>query len=66
MRLVRADSFTSLISDLVMYLDHQDPGLRGAVARLVFRVLRGASLESRGLRQRPHRATGPADQPGGG
>ena len=43
------DSFTSvLISDLVLYLDHQDPGLRGAAVRLVFRVLRGASVESGG------------------
>ena len=43
------DRFTDvLISDLVLYLDHQDPGLRGATARLVFRLLRGASLESGG------------------
>ena len=29
------------VSDLVAFLEHEDPGLRGAAARLVFRVLRG-------------------------
>ena len=47
------DSFTSVqISDLLLYLDHQDPALRGATARLVFRVLRGASVESGGRLRR--------------
>ena len=47
------DSFTSVqISDLLLYLDHQDPALRGATARLVFRVLRGVSVESGGRLRR--------------
>ena len=40
------------ISDLLLYLDHQDPALRGAAARLVFRVLRGACVESGGRLRR--------------
>ena len=37
-----------VFSDLVLFLDHEDPGLRGATGRLVARVLRGACLESGG------------------
>jgi len=45
----RQENLTSVVvSDLVLYLDHEDPGLRGSAARLVFRVLRGACLESGG------------------
>jgi len=45
----RQELLTSVeMADLVLYLEHDDPGLRGAAARLVFRVLRGACLESGG------------------
>ena len=45
----REDTLTSVdMSDLLLYLDHQDPGLRGAVARWVCQVIRGAGLESGG------------------
>ena len=37
-----------VFSDLVLFLGNEDPGLRGAAARLVGRVLRGACLESGG------------------
>ena len=40
------------VSDLVAFLEHEDPGLRGAAAKLVFRVLRGACLESGGKPER--------------
>ena len=43
------DSLTNVdMSDLLRYLDHQDPGLRGAVARWVCQVIRGAGLERGG------------------
>ena len=43
------DSLTSVtMADLLLYLDHQDPGLRGGVARWAWRVVRGAGLESGG------------------
>ncbi len=33
------DEFTGvLVSDLVLYLDHEDPGLRGQAAKLVCKV----------------------------
>jgi hypothetical protein len=44
------DEFTGvLVSDLVLYFDHEDPGLRGQAAKLVckvgiFLLLSGASL----------------------
>ena len=45
----REDTLTNVdMSDLLLYLDHQDPGLRGAVARWVCQVIRGAGLESGG------------------
>jgi len=45
----RQELLTSVeVADLVLYLEHEDPGLRGAAARLVFWVLRGACLESGG------------------
>ena len=43
------DTLTSVdMSDLLLYLDHQDPGLRGGVARWACQVIRGAGLESGG------------------
>ena len=43
------DTLTAVdMSDLVLYLEHSDPGLRGGVARLICKVLRGATIESGG------------------
>jgi len=43
------DEFTRItIADLTMYLDHEDPGIRGSASCLLSKVLRGACLESGG------------------
>jgi len=45
----QVEALTSpVVSDLTVYLEHEDPGLRGAAGRLVARVVRGAALESGG------------------
>jgi hypothetical protein len=44
------DEFTGvLVSDLVLYLDHEDPGLRGQAAKLVCKVSIFLLLSGTGL-----------------